>query len=54
MIESGILEFKRSYTDEIKKEIVAFANTEGGELIIGVDDDGTVIGVINRIWFPRK
>lgn len=45
MIESGILEFKRSYTDEIKKEIVAFANTEGGELIIGVDDDGTVIGV---------
>ena len=45
MIESSILEFKRSYTDEIKKEIVAFANTEGGELIIGVDDDGTVIGV---------
>ena len=31
----------------ISKEIVAFANTEGGELYIGIKDDGTVVGVKN-------
>ena len=29
------------------KEIVSFANTEGGDLYIGISDDGTVIGVDN-------
>lgn len=38
---------KRAYTEEIKKELVAFANTDGGELIIGLADDGSVIGVEN-------
>ena len=27
------------------KEIVAFANSEGGTLYLGVDDDGSVVGV---------
>ena len=31
--------------DDIKKEIIAFANREGGILYIGVQDDGTVLGV---------
>lgn len=38
-------EFKREYTDEIKKTIVAFANTEGGVLYIGINDDGSVFGI---------
>lgn len=29
----------------VSKEIVAFANTEGGELYLGIQDDGTVVGV---------
>ncbi len=29
----------------ISKEIVAFANTEGGDIYIGIRDDGTVVGV---------
>ncbi len=45
MIETSRLEFKQAFTDEIKKELVAFANTDGGELIIGLADDGTVVGV---------
>ncbi len=45
MIESNRLEFKRTYTEDIKKEIVAFANSDGGELIIGIEDDGSIIGV---------
>ena len=31
--------------DDIKKEIVAFANSDGGKLYIGVRDDGTVVGL---------
>ena len=46
-IESEKLELKVQYTTEIKKEIVAFLNSDGGTLIIGVDDNGTVIGVEN-------
>jgi ATP-dependent DNA helicase RecG len=45
MIENSRLELKRTFTEEIKKELVAFANTDGGELIIGLADDGAVVGV---------
>src|SRR5659263_229753 len=38
-------EFKREYTDDIKKTVIAFANTNGGEIWIGVTDDSTVVGV---------
>ncbi|TAE28968.1 MAG: ATP-binding protein [Candidatus Kapaibacterium sp.] len=45
--ETQTVEFKRKFTSEVKigKEIVAFANTDGGYLIVGVDDDKTVVGV---------
>lgn len=45
MTEGITTEFKREYTDEIKKTVIAFANTRGGEVLIGVEDNGTVIGV---------
>ena len=44
-IESETLELKEKYTDAICKEIVAFLNATGGTIIIGVKDDGTVVGV---------
>lgn len=47
MKESPTVEFKREITDAIKREIIAFANTNGGELYIGVDDDGTILGLEN-------
>lgn len=47
MKESPTVEFKRELTDSVKREIIAFANTQGGELYIGVDDDGTVLGLEN-------
>lgn len=45
--ESDIVEFKRQGTtpEKLSKEICAFANTKGGYLIIGVDDDKTIVGV---------
>lgn len=44
-METQNIEYKPSWRDEYLKVIVAFANAEGGELIIGVDDNGTPIGV---------
>lgn len=41
------LEFKRKVPkpERIAKEVIAFANTHGGRLLLGVDDDGSVVGV---------
>jgi len=46
-VESQILELKREYSDGIRKTVIAFANTDGGKLIVGIDDDGTVVGLDN-------
>ena len=43
--ESETIELKEVVVDEIKKEIIAFANCDGGKLYMGVQDDGTVVGV---------
>ena len=43
--ESETVELKSVVVDDIKKEIIAFANCEGGRLYIGVQDDGTVVGL---------
>ncbi len=45
--ESNTLEFKRkvAHPEKIVREIVAFANTAGGLLLIGVDDDGSIPGL---------
>jgi ATP-dependent DNA helicase RecG len=45
--ESLNTEFKREYTEDIKKTIIAFANTAGGTLYIGIKDDKSIIGVNN-------
>lgn len=43
--ESEYVELKEVYVDDIRKEIIAFANTNGGTLYVGVKDDGEVVGV---------
>lgn len=45
--ESETVELKEIVVDDIKKEIVAFANSAGGTLYIGVADDGSITGVVN-------
>lgn len=45
--ESESVELKTIVVDDIKKEIIAFANCDGGKLYIGVQDDGEVVGVTN-------
>lgn len=43
--ESKTIEYKREFTDEIKKTVIAFANTDGGKIFVGVEDDGNILGV---------
>lgn len=45
MVEGMRVEFKREYAETIRKTVVAFANTEGGTIYIGIDDDGCIVGV---------
>ena len=43
--ETQSVEFKSLWKDDFLKIISSFANLEGGELFIGIDDEGNVIGV---------
>lgn len=46
-IENEYCELKRILTKDIKKEIIAFANTNGGKIYVGITDDGEVLGLEN-------
>lgn len=43
--EDEKMEWKETFVPEIYKEVIAFANTEGGVILVGVDDKGNVIGL---------
>ena len=43
--ETEKTELKQKIADSLPKEIVAFLNTDGGTIYIGVNDDGSVCGV---------
>lgn len=45
--ETEIVELKSIVMDDIKKEIIAFANCDGGTVYVGVADDGKVLGIEN-------
>lgn len=46
-LESFNVELKEILTSELKKEVVAFANTCDGTIYIGINDNGEIIGVEN-------
>lgn len=43
--EGQHLEFKLDWNDSAKKTAVAFANSGGGTILVGVDDGGSTVGV---------
>ena len=43
--ETENIEFKSQFTEEIYKEVIAFANTDGGVVYVGIDNDGNVVGL---------
>ncbi len=48
--ESLRVEFKQRFSEyeKIAKEMIAFANTKGGYLLVGIDDDRSVYGVFSE------
>lgn len=43
--ESRTVEFKYSFGKEVIISLVAFANTRGGKVVLGLDDKGRVTGI---------
>jgi ATP-dependent DNA helicase RecG len=43
--EGFTIEFKRARTSNLGREICAFANATGGVILIGVSDNGEIVGV---------
>ncbi len=45
--ENSKVEFKRKFTtfEKIARELIAFANSKGGLIFFGVDDNGEIVGV---------
>ena len=45
--EDSTIEFKRElpHRESLAEEIAAFANASGGVILIGVDDDSTIVGM---------
>ena len=52
--ENEQVEFKSSFNDETIESLVAFANTKGGTVIIGINDDGIITGVnVGKETIPK-
>lgn len=43
--ETENIEFKSQFTEEIYKEVIAFANTDGGIIYVGIDNEGNAVGL---------
>jgi ATP-dependent DNA helicase RecG len=48
MLEDDKTEYKREYTADIKKEVMAFANSSGGVIYVGRDDEGNPYPLADR------
>lgn len=53
-VESDIIELKERYVDDIRKEAIAFANTLGGTIYVGVRDDGSIAGIENTNFVIKQ
>jgi len=49
MPEAQTVEYKESWREEYLRVLAAFANTDGGQLLIGVDDRGRAVGAENAV-----
>jgi ATP-dependent DNA helicase RecG len=43
--ESERVEFKQSFSEELIETIVAFSNSSGGTIFVGINNQGEIIGI---------
>ena len=43
--EGSMLEYKESFSPSFARDLAAFANSSGGKILLGVRDDGSVVGI---------
>ena len=54
-IEDSRTEFKIKLVDDLEESVIAFLNKDGGNIYIGVDDNGNIVGLKNNMdLFQRK
>lgn len=46
-VETEKVELKKVLNETFEKEVVAFLNTDGGVIYVGIEDDGSICGVDN-------
>ena len=46
-IENATTEFTRKYSENMERTVIAFVNSSGGKLFIGMDNDGTSDNIVN-------
>lgn len=49
IVEDKRNEFKIKLTENLEKEVIAFLNTDGGNIFIGIDDKGNIVQNIGNI-----
>lgn len=54
MTEDERTEYKLEYSETIPKTVIAFSNTSGGKVSIGVDDSGNIIGLNDADGIARR
>jgi len=48
-IEDSRTEFKVKLVDDLEESVIAFLNKDGGNIYIGIDDNGNVVGLRNNM-----
>ena len=54
IIEDVRNEFKVKVTDKLENEVISFLNTNGGNIFIGVNDKGKVVGIKGNVDFLQR
>ena len=49
IIEDSRTEFKVKLVDDLEESVIAFLNKDGGNIYIGIDDNGNVVGLRNNM-----
>ncbi len=49
IIEDSRTEFKIKFVDGLEESVIAFLNKDGGNIYIGIDDNGNIVGLKNNM-----